>query len=131
MPPHGWGIKVDNTGGAVTVSFVISGISIGYTGVPFTDAAIVSVNVTNPNGTTISNVSANGDGRGIELDSSSHVTLDQLGLNKMTGNALFINGSSDVTLTNSKLKATADGQVPHNADGLYAVNQRVARQHDP
>src|SRR5262249_46525888 len=45
-----------------------------------------------------------------------------LNFNKMTGNAVFINGSSYVTLSNSKLKATADGQVPHNADGLYAVD---------
>jgi hypothetical protein len=40
----------------------------------------------------------------------------------MTGNALFINGSSNVTLSNSKLKATADGAPPHDADGLYALN---------
>src|SRR5258708_38320263 len=40
----------------------------------------------------------------------------------MTGNSLFINGSSHITLSNSKLKSTADGQVPHNADGFYAVN---------
>jgi hypothetical protein len=43
----------------------------------------------------------------------------------MTGNALFINGSSHITLSNSKLTATADGQVPHNADGLYALNSRA------
>lgn len=118
----GWAIKVDNTGGAVTSSFTISGISANYSGVPFTDPVIVLVDVNNPSGTTISNISSNGNGRGVELDSSSYVSLDQLSLNKMTGNALFINGSSHITLTNSKLKATADGQVPHNADGLYALN---------
>ena len=118
----GWAIKVDDTGGAVTSSFTINGISANYSGVPFTDPVIVLVNVNNPSGTTISNISSNGNGRGVELDSSSHVSLDQLSLNKMTGNALFINGSSHITLSNSKLKATADGQVPHNADGLYAVN---------
>ncbi len=78
--------------------------------------------VNNASGTTISNVSANEDGRGVELDSSSYVNLDQLNFNKMTGNSLFINGSSHITLSNSKLKSTADGQVPHNADGFYAVN---------
>lgn len=118
----GWAIKVDNTSGAVTSSFTISGISANYTGVPFTDPVIVLADVNNPAGTTISNISSNGNGRGVELDSSSYVSLDQLSLNKMTGNALFINGSSHITLSNSKLKATADGQVPHNADGLYAVN---------
>jgi len=118
----GWAIKIDNSRGGVTSSFVISGISANYSGVPFTDPVIVLVDVNNPAGTTISNVTANEDGRGVELDSSSHVTLDQLSFNKMTGNALFINGSSHITLSNSKLKATADGQVPHNADGLYALN---------
>jgi hypothetical protein len=118
----GWAIKIDDTTGAVTSSFTISGISANYSGVPFTDPVIVLVDVNNPSGTTISNISSNGNGRGIELDSSSYVSLDQLSLNKMTGNALFINGSSHITLSNSKLKATADGQVPHNADGLYALN---------
>jgi hypothetical protein len=118
----GWAIKVDNSGGGVTSSFTISGISAGYSGVPFTDPVIVLVDVRNAAGTTISNVSANEDGRGVELDSSSYINLDQLNFNKMIGNALFINGSSHVTLSNSKLKSTADGQVPHNADGVYAVN---------
>src|SRR5262249_60681452 len=73
-------------------------------------------------GTSICNVSSTGNGGGVDLDSSSSVSLDQLNLNKMPGNALFLNGSSHITLSNSKLKATADGQVPHNADGLYALN---------
>jgi hypothetical protein len=118
----GWAIKVDNSGGGVTSSFTISGISANYSSVPFTDPVIVLVDVNNPSGTAISNISANEDGRGVELDSSSYINLDQLNFNKMTGNALFINGSSHITLSNSKLKSTADGQVPHNADGLYAMN---------
>jgi hypothetical protein len=118
----GWAVKVDNSGGGITSSFTISGISANYSGVPYTDPVIVLVDVTNPSGTTISNISANEDGRGVELDSSSYVSLDQLSFNKMTGNTLFFTGSSHVTLSNSKLKATSDGQVPHNSDGLYAVN---------
>ncbi len=118
----GWAVRVDNSGGGITSSFTISGISATYSGVPFTDPVIVLVDVSNAAGTTISNVSGNEDGRGVELDSSSYVSLDQLSFNKMTGNAVFIDGSSHITLTNSKLKSTADGQVPHNADGLYAVN---------
>jgi len=113
---------VDNTSGAVTSSFTITGISANYSGVPFTNPVIVLVDVNNPSGTTISNTTANGDGRGVELDSSSDLNLDQLSFNKMTGNALFLNGSSHITLSNSKLKSTADGQVPHNADGLCALN---------
>jgi hypothetical protein len=119
----GWAIKIDNSGSSgtgVTRSFVINGIAAAYSGVPFTDPVIWLVDVIGP--ATVSNISSNGAGRGVELDGSSSVTLDQLSLNKMTGNALFISGSSKIDLSNSKLKATADGQQPHNADGLYALN---------
>jgi hypothetical protein len=118
----GWAIKVDNSAGHVTDSFTISGIAAAYSGVPRTDPVIQLVDVNNPTGTTVSNVSANEDGRGVELDQSSHVALDQLSFNKMAGNSLFINGSSYVDLSNSKLKSTADGQRPHTADGLYALD---------
>jgi hypothetical protein len=113
---------VDNSSGLVKASFAIEGISAGYQDVPFKDPMIQLIKVQNPAGTAITNVSANGDGVGIELDMSAYIALDQLSLNKMTGNALYINRSSHVTLSNSKLKSTADGQVPHNADGLYAYN---------
>lgn len=118
----GWAIKVDNSGGGVTSSFTISGISANYSGVPATDPVIVLVDVNNAAGTTISNVSANEAGRGVELDSSSHINLDQLSFNKMAGIGLFINGSSHVTVSNSKLKSTAEGDLPHNSDGIYALN---------
>jgi hypothetical protein len=116
----GWAVKVDNSTGAVKRSFAINGIAASYSGVSFKDPVIWLVDVVGP--ASVSNISSNGAGSGVELDGSTNVTLDQLSLNKMTGNALFINGSSYVNLSNSKLKATADGQVPHNADGLYAVN---------
>jgi hypothetical protein len=118
----GWAVEVDNSGHTVSASFAIEGISAGYQDVPFTDPVIKLVDVQNPAGTSITNVTANGDGRGLELDGSADITVDRLSFNKMTGNALFINASSYVTLSNSKLKSTADGQVPHNADGLYALN---------
>src|SRR5262249_46267539 len=111
----GWAVKV----AGVSASFVITGISAGFQGVPASEPFIWLAGV---NHAAISNVSANADGRGVQLDESSNVTLDNLNLNKMTGNALFINGSSYVTLSNSKLKATADGVPPHDADGLYALN---------
>ncbi|MGN6430364.1 MAG: right-handed parallel beta-helix repeat-containing protein [Gaiellaceae bacterium] len=110
----GWAVKV--TG--VSAPFTITGISAGYQGVPASDPFIKLDHVNNA---AISNVSANGDGRGVEIDNSSYIALDDLNLNKMSGNALLINGSSHVTLSNSKLKATADGVDPHDADGLYAV----------
>ena len=118
----GWAIKVDNSGGGVTSAFTISGISVTYSGVPFTDPVIVLVDVNNAAGTTISNVSANENGRGVELDGSSYINLDQLMFNKMNGIGLFINGSSHVTLSNSKFKSTAEGDSQPNSDGLYAYN---------
>ena len=118
----GWAIKVDDSLGGVTSSFTVSGISANYSGVPATDPVIVLVDVNNAAGTTISNVSANEAGVGVELDSSSYINLDQLNFNKMAGIGLFINGSSHVTLSNSKFKSTADGDLPHNSDGLYALS---------
>jgi len=112
----GWAVRVDGT--ALTKSFVITGISAGYQGVPKNYPVIW---VSNVDGTAISNISANNDGIGVELDNSSHVTLDDLNLNKMTGNALRIIDSHYVSLSNSKLKSTADRQQPHDADGLYAL----------
>jgi hypothetical protein len=51
----GWAVKIDNSGGGVTSSFTITGISATYSGVPFTDPVIVLVDVSNASGTTISN----------------------------------------------------------------------------
>jgi hypothetical protein len=119
--PGGWAIKVDNSSGGVTSAFTISGISANYTDFTPSDAVILLVNI-NPSGTTISNVSANEAGRGVELDSSSYINLDQLSFNKMNGTGVFINGSSHVTVSNSKFKSTAEGSSPPDSDGLYAVN---------
>ncbi|HWT48242.1 MAG TPA: hypothetical protein VN255_06555, partial [Mycobacterium sp.] len=103
----GWAIKVDNSGGGVTRSFTISGIAANYSGVQPPDPVIWLVDVNNANGTTISNVSANEDGRGVELDYSSYINLDQLSFNKMNGTGLYIMGSptapaSYIKLSNSK-----------------------------
>ena len=117
--PVRYAIKVDNSGGLVTSWFTISGISANYPGVSATDPVIWLVDVNNA---AISNVSANGEGVGVELDGSSYITLDQLSFNKMNGTGLYINGSSHVTVSNSKFKSTADGASPPDADGLYAYN---------
>jgi hypothetical protein len=113
----GWAVRVDGT--ALTKRFVITGISAAYQGVPKNYPVIW---VSKVDTTTISDISANNDGIGVELDNSSHVTLDNLNLNKMNGNALRIINSHDVSLSNSKLKSTADRQQPHDADGLYALD---------
>jgi hypothetical protein len=116
----GYAIKVDNSTGGVTAFFTISGISIGYNDTNPSDPLIWLVKVTNA--TTISNVSANNDATGVELDSSANITLDNLNLNKMNGTGVFVNSSSFITMSNSKLKSTAVGGVPHTMDGFYAFN---------
>ena len=114
----GWAIMVDG----VASSFIISGISANYSDFTTTDSVILLVDINNPSGTTISNISANEAARGVELDASSYINLDQLSFNKMNGTGLLINGSSYVTLSNSKFKSTAEGDSPPDSDGVYAVN---------
>jgi hypothetical protein len=116
----GWAIKVDNSRGGITAYFNITGISANYTDTVENDPVIWLINVTHP--TTISNVSANDDGTGMELDSSSNITIDDMNFNKMTGHSAYFSGVSYVNMSNSKWKATQDGVQPHNADGLYMVN---------
>ena len=112
----GSAITIQNT----TADFTITGISTNYNDSNSADPVIHLVNVAGP--ATVSNVSANADGIGVEIDSSSNITLDSISVNKMVGAGLVIRNSSHISTSNSKYKATADGEAPHNEDGLYAVN---------
>ena len=76
--------------------------------------------MTNP--TTISGASGNSLSMGIELDHSSHIAIDGVSYNKGNGTGVYINGSSDVSINNSKFKATCNICSPHTGDGIYAVN---------
>jgi hypothetical protein len=116
----GYDVNIDNTAGTITSSFTITGISTGYNDASTTNPVIRIVRVTIP--TVVSNVSANGDGVGLDLESSSNITLDNLSFNKMNGTGLLFNNDSYVTVTNGKFKATGDHITPHQGDGLYAVN---------
>jgi hypothetical protein len=71
---------------------------------------------------TVSNLTANADGTGVEIDSSSNITLSSVSVNKMFGAGVLINSSSNITSLNGKYKATSDEVPLHDADGLYAVN---------
>jgi hypothetical protein len=116
--PNGSGsaITVENT----TADFTITGISANYTDTNPSDAVIHLSGVTGP--ANVSNVSANNDGMGIEIDSSSDIGLDSISVNKMNGAGLVINNSTDISTSNGKYKATSDEVPFHDADGLYAVN---------
>jgi hypothetical protein len=112
----GSAVTIENT----TADFVLTGISVTYNDSNPLDPAVNLTSVTGP--ATVSNLSANGDGMGVELYKDSNITLDQINVNKMLGTGIYIYGSTHVSLSNGKYKATADGEPAHEEDGLYAVN---------
>jgi len=116
----GWSVKIDNSKGHITDYFNISGISSTYNDTNPTDPTIWLVNV--PTATVIADTSGNDLGIGIELDSSSNISIDNVSYNKGNGIGVFVKGSSNVSINNSKLKATCDLCTPHTGDGIYAVN---------
>ena len=61
-------------------------------------------------------------GIGIELDHSSNIAIDGVSYNKGNGTGIYLNGSTNVSINNSKLKATCVLCSPHTGDGIYAVN---------
>jgi hypothetical protein len=116
----GYAIKIDG----VTKSFTITGISIGYNDSNSTDPVIWlnDVNGTQANPIVVSGIDANNDGTGVEIDGSSWIALDNLNINKMNGRGAVIDNSSEVSMSNSKLKATATGQQFPTEDGLDVLN---------
>jgi len=115
----GYSVKVDNSHGKITDYFNIVGISSTYNDTTTTDPTIWLVGVTTR--TTISGASGNGLSVGIELDSSSNISIDGASYNKGNGTGVYINGSSNVSINHSKFKATCNVCTPHTGDGIYAV----------
>jgi hypothetical protein len=109
-------VTIENT----TADFVLTGISANYTDTDPTHPVLNLTNVAGP--ASVSNLSANGDGMGVELYKDSNITLDSTNVNKMVGTGVYIDSSTNIALSNGKYKATADGEPPHEEDGLYAVN---------
>src|SRR5712692_7289133 len=80
----GWSVKVDNSTGKISAYFNIYGISSTYNDTTSSDPTIWLVNINNP--TTISGdktnpTSGNDLGIGIELDSSSNVSINGVDYN--------------------------------------------------
>jgi hypothetical protein len=126
----GWSVKIDNSGGGITDSFNVFGISSTYNDTNTTDPAIWLVGVhtaTTISGTNAHPTAGNDLGRGIELDNSSHVSIDGVSYNKGNGTGVYLSGSSNVSISNSKFKATCDVCTPHTGDGIYAVNSASLR----
>jgi hypothetical protein len=122
---NGWSVKVDNSGGGITDYFNISGISSTYNDTNTTDPTIWLVGVHTPTtiaGTNADPTAGNDLSIGIELDGSSNIVIDGVSYNKGNGTGIYLNGSSNVSINNSKLKATCNICTPHTGDGIYAVN---------
>ena len=120
----GYAVKVGDSTAQVTKAFRITGISIGYTDTNPSDPVIWldHVSGTQANPISVSVIDANNDGQGVEVDASSWIALSNLNINKMNGAGVVITDSTSVTLANSKLKATSNGQPPHTEDGVYALD---------
>lgn len=122
---HGWSVKIDNSAGLITDYFTIFGISSTYNDTNTDDPTIWLVDVhtaTTISGTSADPTGGNDLGIGVELDGSSHISVDGVSYNKGNGTGIYLNGSSDVSINNAKLKATCTACTPHTGDGIYAVN---------
>src|SRR5260370_23753542 len=124
----GWSVKVDNSKGHVTDFFNIFGIQSSYTDLTPTDPDIWLVGVTNSttiSGDTKNPQGSNGGGTGIEVDSSSHIAISNVTYAQMNGEGAVINGSSFVTIDNTRLKGVPAASIvvtPPIGDGIFAVN---------
>lgn len=130
MSPNSLGsaITIENITADMNIHFTITGISVNYNDTNPLDRGNAVIHLSNVtaigNPDHVSNVTANDDGTGVEIDShSSNVALDSISVNKMNGAGLVIRQSSYISTSNGKYKATSDGQEAntHFADGLYAV----------
>jgi len=112
----GWAVKVDNSSGAVTKFFRIDGITLSYDDLDPSHNAVWLVKVTTAR--AITSVVGNLVGTGIRLDSVSNVALDSISLNKMNGDAIQVNSSTNVSIVNSKLKSMQNGFHAENSSFL-------------
>jgi hypothetical protein len=121
----GWSVKVDDSTGQVSDYFQITGITSAYNDANPSDPEIWLVDIHTPTRITSgqnasSSTAANDGGTGVRLDGSSGIALDGLSYNKMNGPGVYLNGSANVTINNSKFKSL--GNTRPNGDGIYAVD---------
>ncbi len=109
---RGYAIKVDNSRGKITSYFKIRCIQSNFEQLPSTGARFIwIVNIRTP--TTISEIMGNSQDAfgviGVELDSSSNITLDSLSLNRIGNHGVLLNSSDHITLIHSKVKSDGIG----------------------
>src|SRR5712691_5829851 len=109
----GWSLKVDNSSGAVTAYFRVAGIVKTYNDLDTAHSVVWIVKVTRR--TSIENVTASFDGVGIRLDSDANVSLNGLELNRLEGDGVQVNSSTNISIVNSKLKTEQSGFHAENS----------------
>ena len=109
----GWALKVDNSKGQVTKFFNVAGINAMFDDTNASDNLVWLVDVTNQ--TKIADVTGNNDGTGVRLDSVSNISLDGIAVNKLNGEGVLANSSSNLSIVNSKLKAFGNGFHAENS----------------
>jgi len=109
----GWALKVDNSSGAVTAYFRVAGIVTTYDDLDTAHSVVWIVKVTRQ--TSIENVTASFDGVGIRLDSDANVSLNGLELNRLEGDGVQVNSSTNISIVNSKLKTEQSGFHAENS----------------
>ncbi len=117
----GYGLKVDNTKGHITKSFNVQCIQSSFTdSAPSGSVLIWVVNI--HTATTISDSSTN-SGRAagsvaVRLDFSSSITLNRLSINKFGFDGIQVNSSNQITIINTKSKASHNGVDVENSHDL-------------
>ncbi len=117
----GFGLKVDNSKGKITVFFNIQCIQSSFTDSPPSGAVLIwLVNI--HTATTISDSSANagraGGSVGVRLDSSSGITLNNLSVNKFAADGILVSGSDHITVIDDKSKSVSMGLHVVNSHDL-------------
>ncbi len=108
----GYGLKVDNSAGAITKSFDVTCISSNWKTASASGGFVVWI-VNIHTATTISMVLSNSgelpNSGGLRVESSSNILLSNESFNKMGGDGILILGSDHISVIESKSKAAGEG----------------------
>ena len=112
----GWALKVDNSSGAITKYFSVAGLNVTYNDLDTAHSVVWIVKVTRQ--TSIANVTASFDGVGVRLDSDANTSLSGLELNRLEGDGVLVNSSTNVSIVDSKLKTEQSGFHAENSSNI-------------
>jgi len=111
----GFAVRIDNGKGGITKFFNLVGITSNPPlGAVDPKSAVISMTKVNRL-TLVLDTTANAAGIGVSIDQSSHIRIDGSNLNKMLGHGHLVSNSSDIVVTNSKLKSEQSGMVLANS----------------